>query len=99
MMMLLPLTLVLGLDTDSLKPGNHMRSVKVGEVMRTYHVHVPPKYDAKKPTPVVLALHGAAMNGQMMRWFCGLDRKADKEGFIVVYPDGTGKNGMLTWNA
>ena len=47
MLTLLPLTLVLGLDTDSLKPGNHTRTVKVGETMRTYHVHVPQKYDAK----------------------------------------------------
>src|SRR5207248_1712283 len=46
-----------------------------------------------------LALHGAGMNGRMMRWFTGLDRKADREGFIVVYPDGTGSGSFLTWNA
>jgi hypothetical protein len=35
----------------------------------------------------------------MMRWFSALDRKSDKEGFIVVYPDGTGAGSLLTWNA
>ena len=56
-------------------------------------------YDPKKPAPVVLALHGAAMNGPMMVWFSGLDKTSDKEGFIVVYPSGTGTGPFLTWNA
>src|SRR6476646_2723068 len=99
MITLVPLAFVLGLDTDSPKAGNHTWTVKMGEMKRTYHVHVPEKYDAKKPTPVVLALHGAAMTGRMMRWFTDLDRKADREGFIVVYPDGTGSGSFLTWNA
>ena len=31
--------------------------------------------------------------------FCGLNEKADKEGFIAVYPNGTGRlEQMLTWN-
>ena len=56
-----------------------------------YHVHVPPQYDAKQPTPVVLAFHGAMTNGAIMALSSGLSAKADKEGFIVVYPNGTGK--------
>ena len=37
--------------------------------------------------------------GEMVQ-FCGLSEKADKEGFIVVYPNGTGRmERMLTWNA
>ena len=31
--------------------------------------------------------------------FCGLNEKADQEGFIAVYPNGTGRlEPMLTWN-
>ena len=44
----------------------------------------------EKPAPVVLALHGAAMDGPMMVWFSGLNKKSDEAGFIVVYPSGTG---------
>ena len=62
----------------------------MGEQKRTYLVHVPKGYDPKKPAPVVLALHGAAMNGPMMVWFSGLNKKSDEAGFIVVYPSGTG---------
>ncbi len=52
----------------------------MGEQKRTYLVHVPKDYDPKKPTPVVLALHGAAMNGPMMVWFSGLNKKSDEAG-------------------
>ena len=65
---------------------------------RTYVVHVPKGRDQKTPMPVVLALHGATMNGPMMAWFSGLNRKADEAGFIAVYPNGTGRFSSFTWN-
>lgn len=71
----------------------------MGAQKRTYIVHVPKSCDQRLPAPVVLALHGAAMNGAMMVWFSGLNKKADEEGFIVVYPNGTGTGPFLTWNA
>ena len=82
-----------------LDAGNHTRSLMMGTRKRTYLVHVPPGYDPQKPTPVVLALHGAAMSGPMMVWFTGLNKTADKAGFIVVYPTGTGTGPLLVWNA
>ncbi len=82
-----------------LAPGNYTRTLKLGNDDRSYLVHVPPNYQANQPTPVVLAFHGALMNGRLMMRFCGLNEKADKEGFIAVYPNGTGPWGMLlTWN-
>src|SRR4051812_3080041 len=84
---------------DPLGPGDHTRTLMMGEQKRTYLVHVPKGYDPKKPAPVVLALHGAAMNGPMMVWFSGLNKKSDEAGFIVVYPSGTGIGPFLIWNA
>ena len=84
---------------EPLGPGDHTRTITMGEQKRTYLVHVPKGYDPKKPTPVVLALHGAAMDGSMMVWFTGLNKTSDKEGFIVVYPSGTGTGPFRTWNA
>lgn len=86
-------------QVEALGPGDHTRTIMIGEQKRTYLVHVPKDYDPKKPAPVVLALHGAAMNGSMMVWFSGLNKTSDKEGFIVVYPSGTGTGPFLTWNA
>jgi len=84
---------------EMLQAGDHSRKLTVGDLERSYSVHVPKKYDAQEPVPVVLALHGAAMNGSMMAWFSGLNKKSDEAGFLVVYPDGTGTGPFLTWNA
>jgi polyhydroxybutyrate depolymerase len=55
----LPLALLLLTSpAPALGPGNHARTVEVGGLKRTYHVHVPPSCDPKKPTPVVLVFHG-----------------------------------------
>jgi poly(3-hydroxybutyrate) depolymerase len=59
-------------NNDPLGPGDHTRTLMMGEQKRTYLVHVPKGYDPKKTAPVVLALHGAAMDGSMMVWFSGL---------------------------
>jgi polyhydroxybutyrate depolymerase len=84
---------------EPLGPGDHTRALRMGEQTRTYLLHIPKGYDAKKPAPVVLALHGAAMNGSMMVWFSGLNKKSEEARFIVVYPSGTGISPFLTWNA
>ena len=85
--------------SSPLGPGNHSRRLTVDGRERSYILHVPRNYDPKKPTSVVLALHGAAMDGPMMVWFSGLNKKADESGFIVVYPSGTGTGPFRTWNA
>ncbi|MDR3639387.1 MAG: PHB depolymerase family esterase [Isosphaeraceae bacterium] len=96
---LLPITFA-ALAGVSLPPGDHVRTLFIGEQPRSYLVHVPPGYDSRTPAPVVLALHSAAMNGAGMARFCGLSEKADSAGFIAVYPNGTGSTPfLLYWDA
>jgi polyhydroxybutyrate depolymerase len=91
---------MLAVGGEKLGPGDHERSLQIGDLRRSYVVHVPPHYDPKVPIPVVLALHGAATNGRMMANYSGLSKKADEAGFAVVYPNGTGAGGvLLTWNS
>jgi polyhydroxybutyrate depolymerase len=80
-----------------LRPGI-LRSLVVGGLNRNYVVHVPKGLNPKTPMPVVLALHGATMNGPMMAWFSGLNQTADEAGFIAVYPNGTGRLSSFFWN-
>jgi polyhydroxybutyrate depolymerase len=88
------------LASNPLAPGEHVRSLTIGSLARSYAVHVPPSYDPGRPTPVVLALHAAAMNGASMARFCGLNETADRAGFVVVYPNGTGSTPFfLYWDA
>ncbi len=99
-MLLFLAVLVVQPQLRPLSAGDSTRQLVQGELKRSYKVHIPPSYDGKNPLPVVLVLHGAAMNGPIMEWFCGLSKKADEAGFIAVYPNGTGPGGtLLTWNA
>jgi polyhydroxybutyrate depolymerase len=51
--------------------------------------------------PLVLVLHGGGGNAGNAESMTGFSEKAEKEGFIVVYPEGTGRfrKKHLTWNA
>jgi polyhydroxybutyrate depolymerase len=83
-----------------LKPGDYTRTLQVDGRTRSYIVHIPAKLDPKRPTPVVLAFHGAVENALIMALAHDLSAKADEAGFIAVYPNGTGKSDMfLFWNA
>jgi polyhydroxybutyrate depolymerase len=58
----------------------------VGAAQRSYVMVVPE--GAKKRLPTVIALHGAVMDGRGMQRTFALDKIAERERFIAVYPDG-----------
>jgi polyhydroxybutyrate depolymerase len=73
--------------------------LSVGGIERSYLVHLPPTYDASRPSSVVLAFHGGGTNAETMVSFSGLNEKADEAGFIAVYPNGSGRVARaLTFN-
>ncbi|MFM8634703.1 MAG: alpha/beta hydrolase family esterase [Planctomycetia bacterium] len=87
-------------EPAALRPGDHSRAIDVDGVERGYLVHVPPHDDPAVAMPVVLAFHGGGANAENMVAFSGLNEKADQAGFIVVYPEGSGRlPRMLTFNA
>ncbi len=57
---------------------------------REYLLHVPKTYDARKPTPLVISLHGAALWPALQMWISDWNTLADAQGFIVVYPSASG---------
>jgi polyhydroxybutyrate depolymerase len=76
-------------------------SLEVNGTARSYRVHVPAPLDRGKPAPLVLVFHGGGGNAANAARMSGMDAKADREGFIVAYPNGTGSRAgmLLTWNA
>jgi polyhydroxybutyrate depolymerase len=67
---------------------------------RRYVVHMPRRADGTKPLPVVLGFHGALGSAETFEKQSRLSQVADREGFLVVYPDGTGPPDRgLFWNA
>jgi polyhydroxybutyrate depolymerase len=66
---------------------------------REYLLYVPRSYDRSKPTPLVISMHGAGLWGAAQKETSQWNRLADSQGFIVVYPSGTGGNGVRVWRA
>jgi polyhydroxybutyrate depolymerase len=60
-------------------------------VLRSYLLHVPPGYDGKTRLPLVLVLHGRRGNGRIAEWNYGFSALADKERFLVAYPEALGR--------
>jgi polyhydroxybutyrate depolymerase len=95
-----PLGLHSPLDAFSLPTGTESKTLEFGGRTRTYLVHRPKGYDGKTPLPLVLVLHGATQGAAGIERMSGMSAKADKENFLVAYPNGTGRFGLLTtWNA
>jgi len=70
------------------------------DIERTYILHVPPSYDDGQAVPLVLDFHGGGGNADTQIKTSGFSELADEKGFIVAYPNGTGKreDKLLTWN-
>ena len=64
---------------------------------REFILHVPASYDAGKPTPLVISIHGAINWPSFQMALSQWNRVADEHGFIVVYPAGDG-GGPKVWH-
>jgi len=64
-------------------------------------MHVPSQAATGKALPVVLNFHGGGGNAANQKWYSRMDEAADRDGYVAVYPNGTGvfADRLLTWNA
>ena len=67
----------------------------VGTTSRHYVYYAPMNLGANTPAPLVVVPHGFTMTGEAMFNITGYDKIADRDGFVVAYPDG---EGGLPWN-
>ncbi len=86
------------------KPGDYILSLTHNNLYRFYKLHIPTSYSPEKPHPILFSFHGGGgdMSIQSNDKFYKLISKSEKEGFIVVFPNGFSKfnSGKLaTWNA
>jgi polyhydroxybutyrate depolymerase len=87
----LPLVLVLigAMSSYARHPVTHAILTSAGET-REYVLHLPADYDRARPAPLVISMHGAANSPALQMHISQWNRAADANGFIVVYPAGTG---------
>ncbi len=71
------------------KGTDYHLSINVGGRDRDYILHTPPGYDGKQKLPLVVVLHGFMQNADRIAQQTKFSEKADKENFIVAYPNAT----------
>ena len=66
-----------------------------GDRDRTYLLYRPASLSQQVPAPLVVVLHGGYGSGSQAERSYHWDALADRQGFVVAYPDGIGRS----WNA
>jgi len=77
------------------------RQVRVGASERSYEIDLPARHDRTRPLPVVIVFHGGGGSADSVRRQTRMSAKGEAEGFIAVYPQGSGgiAGKLKTWNA
>ena len=70
-------------------------TITAGGQQRSFHLHLPPSFNASAPIAVVLNLHGWMQTAEDHRMQSKLNETADREGFVTVHPVGI----ETSWNA
>lgn len=88
--------LVAGCLSGGAKSHEYTSSMQFEGLERTWLVHLPEGFDKSISRPLVIVLHGGGgrARGMIDLTEGGFDELADREGFIVCYPQGVDKH----WN-
>lgn len=89
-------------DLPALGPKTYKvkTDISTGSFQRTYLVHIPSSYDGTSLLPLVVVVHGAFDTAKSIEETSGFSELADREQFVVMYPNGIGIFGFLQhWNA
>jgi polyhydroxybutyrate depolymerase len=94
------LSLNLGISAQENPISFEERSINVEGRERSFLLYVPSSSDSAGAIPLVFMLHGGGGNPDIYEGITGFGEKAREEGFILVYPAGTGRlKRLLAWNA
>jgi len=75
-------------------------TIRYQMLRRDFLLHIPPGDDPQTPLPLVVVLHGAFSTAAQTEQESGFSELADRENFLVAYPEGIGLFGYLQhWNA
>lgn len=66
------------------------RTIDVGGITRRYLMTIPEQRDTTEPMPVVFDFHGLMEGADIHSKMTGYSQLAQEEGFVVVFPEGTG---------
>jgi len=78
--------------------GKSRQNVRAGGLNRTFIYYAPQNLDPNQPAPLVIVPHGYTMNDQQMFDITQYAALADREGFVVAFPDAGPGVGLGPWN-
>jgi polyhydroxybutyrate depolymerase len=68
--------------------GKSNQMLSAGGLARTFVHYAPANLSPNEPAPVVIVAHGWLQTGQAMYDLAQYQKIADREGFVLMYPDG-----------
>lgn len=86
---------------SNLPAGEISRTLTHDGIERSYTLYVPSSINWTQPVALVFVLHGGTGNAESAIRMSGFNKIADQYGFLVIYPNGTGRlsdEKLLTWN-
>ncbi len=77
-------------------PGDRVLNLTWDGLQRSYHLHAPPGFTPSTRLPLVVVVPYRGGDAEAMRALTSFDAKADREGFLVAYPNGINRvmNGL-----
>jgi polyhydroxybutyrate depolymerase len=85
---------MISLSAGGFAQTTETKSFQVAGTARTYIVHVPS--GLSNNPPLVFNIHGYNIDGALMRSITQMDKVADREKFIIVYPSALNKSWNMT---
>ncbi len=88
-------------ESHNLSAGETTRTLTHDGRERSYILYVPASVKWSQPVPLVLVFHGGLGNAETAIRMSRFNEVADRNGFIVAYPNGTSRlsdDKLLTWN-
>jgi polyhydroxybutyrate depolymerase len=81
------------------KRGKSNQTLTAGGARRSFIYYAPKNLDPNLPVPLVIVPHGTNMSGQGMFDITQYAALADREKFVVIFPDGIdGPGSLAPWN-
>lgn len=75
--------------------GESRHTLDVAGVERSFLYYAPARLNPDVPAPLLIVAHGFEESASDMVAITGYDRIAEREGFVVLYPEG---QGLVPWN-
>ena len=76
--------------------GKILKEITVNGTTREYIVYVPQNYTENTPVPLLLSFHGLTSNMEFNYAYTKFNELAERENFIVVYPNGISNRWVIT---